>query len=91
MIVISDARWAAYRKAMDELLIGGNHVVGLLPANHPDYHAQPHEALAIMGYGQWFDAWCAWRGIMLQRDAWDALLAIADPPPSGGAAKTIHD
>ena len=32
-----------------------------------------------------------WRGLMLLRDRGDALLAIADPPPSGGSARNMND
>lgn len=73
----------AVKAAVDACLIGGNHLAALIGKPHPPATATTAEALAHYGDpGPAFQTWCAWRGIMALRDAWDAWTAEVDPPPT---------
>lgn len=64
----AEKRIAELEAALQNVLIGGNHVALLIGADHPPYQWEPHEALDHYGAGGEYEAWCCWRTIMKARD-----------------------
>lgn len=54
-------------RALESVLIGGNHLALLIGCDHPPYTASPDDALEHYGAGDVYDIWCCWRSIMLAR------------------------
>jgi hypothetical protein len=56
--------------ALNNAMVGGNHLATIIGAgDHPPYVATFGTGLSHYGSGPVFDVWCAWRGLMLLRDA----------------------
>lgn len=57
--------------AIEQVLIGGNHLALLIGADHPSYHASAQEALEhyyLTDNMRAYDVWCCWKNIMQLRD-----------------------
>ena len=54
-------------EALEEIMVGGNHLAVWLPDNHPPADVEPLVALEKIGAGVSYDVWCCWRSIMLAR------------------------
>lgn len=63
------AKVDALRRALDSVLVGGNHLALLIGAAHPPYTATCEDALRHYGAGDTYEIWCCWRAIMHARDA----------------------
>jgi len=63
----------ALLEALDGVMIGGNHLAGLLPMDNVSYESDPATALEQMGSGMDYEVWCCWRSIMRARDAVDTI------------------
>lgn len=63
----SEAKLARAMKALESVMIGGNHLAVWLPDNHPPAEMEPLASLEKIGAGVAFDVWCCWRSIMLAR------------------------
>ena len=57
------------RAAMETVMIGGNHLVSIIGATHPQTGSHYEAALQFYGPGHKYDAWCCWNAIMLARAA----------------------
>ena len=62
-----EAKLAKAVKALDGVMVGGNHLATILPNNFPQAETEPLIALETMGYGYDYEVWCCWRSIMLAR------------------------
>ncbi len=62
-------------RAMDDVLIGGNHLAGILGAGHLPHTVDAVDALEYYGAGDAYDIWCCWRAIMNLRDTQAAIDA----------------
>jgi hypothetical protein len=59
----------ALEEAIENVLVGGNHVALLLGVDHPPYTWEPANArLMYLGRQEAYEAWCCWRSIMQARD-----------------------
>jgi len=59
------------QKALESVLVGGNHLALLIGTNHPPYTASHDEALRhykLEPDHDTYEAWCCWRAIMQARD-----------------------
>ena len=54
--------------ALESIMIGGNHLVTIIGADHPPYTATADEALEHYGAGDRYDAWVCWQRIMRARE-----------------------
>ena len=61
------------KEALEDIMVGGNHLALLIGADHPPYTSDPQEALEHYGAGDTYEVWCCWRSIMLARQALAAL------------------
>lgn len=57
------------RAALETVMIGGNHLVSIIGADHPPYGTSYDEVLAHYGGGVKYEAWCCWNAIMEARAA----------------------
>jgi hypothetical protein len=57
------------RAALETVMIGGNHLVSMIGATHPQTGSHYEAALQFYGPGHKYDAWCCWNAIMLARAA----------------------
>jgi hypothetical protein len=75
-------REAKLEAAIRAIMVGGNHLVGLIGADHPSYRASYAEALRHYGQDRQgeYDAWCCWRSIMQAREFLGEKDAPAQPP-----------
>jgi len=62
-----EAKLAKAVEALEEIMVGGNHLAVWLPDNHPPADVEPLVALEKIGAGVSYDVWCCWRSIMLAR------------------------
>ncbi len=56
-------------------MVGGNHLVALLPDNHPPVGTNHDEARSAIGYGQYYEVWCCWDAIIRARKIVDDVVA----------------
>jgi hypothetical protein len=56
------------RAAIETVLIGGNHLVALIPSYAPPSGTSHEVALQWLGAGNSYEAWCCWNAIMAARD-----------------------
>ena len=71
------AKIKALVKALNGVMIGGNHLATWLPIDHAPFEADPLTVLEQMGAGMEYDIWCCWRSIMQARP----VLAVAKESP----------
>jgi len=57
------------RAALETVMIGGNHLVSIIGATHPQTGSHYEAALQFYSPGHKYDAWCCWNAIMLARAA----------------------
>jgi hypothetical protein len=57
------------RAALETVMIGGNHLVSIIGATHPQTGSHYEAALQFYGPGHKYDAWCCWNAIMEARAA----------------------
>ena len=61
----------ALREALEDVLVGGNHLALFIGADHPS--ASTEHKVALEHYGSdrldEYNAWCCWRAIMTTRQA----------------------
>jgi hypothetical protein len=57
------------RAALRAVMIGGNHLVSIIGATHPQTGSHYEAALQFYGPGHKYDAWCCWNAIMEARAA----------------------
>ena len=57
------------RVALETVMIGGNHLVSIIGATHPQTGSHYEAALQFYGPGHKYDAWCCWNAIMEARAA----------------------
>ncbi|MEJ0015690.1 MAG: hypothetical protein WDN25_03840 [Acetobacteraceae bacterium] len=79
---------AELRRAIDDCLIGGNHLSSLLGADAPPASASTAEAISHYGpESPTFQLWMTWRAIARLRQA----LADATASPAGPAEPMLLD
>lgn len=65
------------RKALEKVMVGGNHLGLIIGADHPPYTASHEEARAHYADAIWtYEAWCCWKTIMEARPALSTLPVI---------------
>jgi hypothetical protein len=57
------------RAALETVMIGGNHLVGIIGATHPQTGSHYEATLQFYGPGHKYDTWCCWNVIMEARAA----------------------
>ena len=63
------ARIKRLEAALENVMIGGNHLVRLIGTSPPHWTQEPCEALDWYGPNDAYDAWCCWKSIMEARAA----------------------
>jgi hypothetical protein len=55
------------RAVLETVMIGGNHLVSIIGATHPQTGPHYEAALQFYGPGHKYEAWCCWNAIMEAR------------------------
>ena len=65
------------RKALEKVMVGGNHLGLIIGVDHPPYTASHEEARTHYADAIWtYEAWCCWKTIMEARPALSTLPVI---------------